>query len=311
LAVAAQDKHPMTRGRELSSQDDQGGFEQPASCSGYGVDIDDGKEADRLDPRQSQRTKLSRIIENRVIPRLLVAHRQNAFRAPLLTTIAPAEMTARVGEFADLVIDVDGRRAVSYFKDLIEGGTSVETLFQDLVGPTARRLGELWDEDINSIMDVTQGMGHLQHLVRTFAPDFRTEKNPVPSTQRALLMSMPGEKHTLGIAVIEEFFRREGWAVWGGPVETLDEVVALVGTMWFDVVGLSVARVTDPEKLSFDIRLIREAARNRNLAIMIGGLPFLKDPRLSAVVGADSTAANGQDAIAQLGNIIPAPQRHI
>ncbi len=301
----------MTRGRELTSQDEQSGFDPQSPCAGYSVDTDDEANGSRLDPRQHQRSKLSRIIENRVIPRLLVAHRQNAFRAPLTSTITPAEMSARVGEFADLLIDVDGRRAVSYFKDLIEGGTSVETLFQDLVGPTARRLGELWDEDINSIIDVTQGMGHLQHLVRTFAPDFRNEKNPSASSQRALLMSMPGEKHTLGVSLIEEFFRREGWAVWGGPVETFEEVIALVGTMWFDVIGLSVSRVPDPDKMNFEIRLIREAARNRNMVIMIGGLPFMKDPRLAAVVGADSTAANGQQAIAQLSAIIQAPQRHI
>ncbi len=303
----------MTSNRDLAEQNDQPGCEPPPDCSSFSIKHDANSREARQgsDPVAKSRASLARIIENRVIPKLLLAHRENAFRAPLVVSPARANMSERVGEFADLIIAHDGRRATTYFKDMIDGGTSVETLFQDLVGPTARRLGELWDEDINSIMDVTQGMGHLQQIVRTFAPDFRADPSKLPTSRRALLMAMPGEKHTLGISLIEEYFRREGWAVWGGPVQTLDEVVALVGTMWFDVIGLSASRVADPEKFSLDIRIIREAARNRNLAILIGGLPFLQDPGLAAIVGADVTAADGSSALHQVSRMITVPQRQI
>lgn len=258
--------------------------------------------SDQLGP--SQQSSLARIIESRVIPKLLLARQQQGFKPSLDAPQEQTDMGERIGEFADLVIESDSRRATSYFQDLVTNGASVEALFHDLVAPTARRLGELWDEDINTMIDVTQGLGHLQHVVRTFSPVFRNESSAKPSGRRALLIPLPGEQHTLGISLVDEYFRREGWAVWGGPVATMEEVAALVGTMWFDMVGLSVARLTEPEQLAFDIRVIRKAARNRNLVIMVGGKTFLDNPQLAALVGAEGTASDGRRALLQLEDMI-------
>jgi len=255
--------------------------------------------------------ELARLIESKVIPRLLLAQRQNGFKPPLEDFATQAKLNDMIGEFADLVIQTDGDRARSYFQDLLMKGTSVDTLFQDLIGPTARRLGELWDEDINSMIEVTQGLGQLQHLVRTFAPDLRQKSRELPSSHRALLTALPGEKHTLGVSLVEEYFRREGWSVWGGPIATMEELVALVSTMWFDVIGLSAGRVEDPEKLAFDIRVLRSAARNRNVAIMVGGWPFLQQPELAYQLGADATAADGPQAVSQIGAMLGGARRQI
>jgi len=77
--------------------------------------------------------------------------------------------------------------------------------------------------------------------------------------------------------------------------------------MWFDMVGLSVSRVPEPEKVALDIRLIREAARNRNLPVMIGGVAFVAQPELAAIVGADATATAGQQALLQIAEMIGRP----
>jgi MerR family transcriptional regulator, light-induced transcriptional regulator len=270
-------------------------------------------EAER-EPSKMQRPEvasLARVIETKVIPRMLLARRQNGFKAPLDDAETGAKLHDMIGEFADLVIDPDGTRARSYFQDLITKGSSVETLFQDLIGPTALRLGELWDEDINSMLDVTQGLGHLQRLVRTFAPDLRQKSTELPSSHRALLIALPGETHTLGISLVEEYFRREGWSVWGGPLPSMEELVALISTMWFDMIGLSAARLQDPEKLAFDIRILRGASRNRNVAIMVGGWPFLQHPELAFQVGADATGADGPQAVAQIRTLLGGAKKRI
>jgi hypothetical protein len=54
----------------------------------------------------------------------------------------------------------------------------------------------------------------------------------------------------------------------------MEELVALVSTMWFDMIGLSAARLQDPEKLAFDVRMLRGAARNRNVASWSGAFRF-------------------------------------
>jgi len=132
-----------------------------------------------------QQSTLARIIETEVIPRLLVAHQQPQFTSPLASVISDPNMSERIGEFADLVINWDGALARSYFEALLGDGASIESLFRELIGPTARRLGKLWEEDINSMLDVTQGLAHLQQLVRAFAPGFTEEESRSLSHRRA------------------------------------------------------------------------------------------------------------------------------
>lgn len=259
------------------------------------------------EPEDHQRDSLTRIIQSRVIPKLLLAHKKSGATAVKAAATEGAVLRERVGEFADLVINRDAAFATSYFEDLLADGQSVELLFRDLLAPTARRLGELWDEDINSFMDVTQGLSHLQQLVRTFSPEFTAEAGRAMSNRRALIIPFPGEKHTFGAALIEQYFRRDGWHVWAGPPATLEEVIALVGNMWFDVAGFSIGTVADPDQLAREIKLVRHASRNRNMAILVGGLPFVMQPALAASVGADATAADGEQAVHQVTCLIGKP----
>lgn len=85
------------------------------------------------------------------------------------------------------------------------------------------------------------------------------------------------------------------------------ETVALAGSMWFDMIGFSVSRVPNPQKLAKDLLIIRKAARNRNVAIMIGGAAFVQDPGLCALVGADATASDGPQAVSQIHTMIGKP----
>ena len=75
--------------------------------------------------------------------------------------------------------------------------------------------------------------------------------------------------------------------------------------MWFDVVGFSISHVPAPEKLAFDIKLIRQAARNRNMAVIVGGMGFSQNPALAATVGADATALDGPQALARVADLMP------
>ncbi len=273
----------------------------------------------------SEHIKLQRLIEGRVLPRLLLAYRQGLLqngpdansemgsqngreldvRGPVgHATAATDESNASVGTFADLVIRPNAAEAIAYFEEMIASGTSVETLFRELLAPTARRLGELWEEDINSMMDVTLGLAHLQQMVRIFSPDFHDQHTPSVGNRRALLMPLPGEQHTFGITLVEEYFRRDGWHVWSGPPQTLEELAALVGSMWFDVIGFSISRSPDIPALKRTVAAVRKAARNPDVVIMVGGSPFVEDPSLVKEVGADATANDGARAVAIAAKLV-------
>ena len=257
---------------------------------------------------EHQQSLLEQVIDSRIIPRLLLANRQAPSALPQ-SDLTAAKIAERVGEFSDLVINRDAASSVAYFQTLRESGATIEALFQDLLEQTARRLGVLWDEDINDFMDVTRGLNHLQQIVNEFSTEFRDEsRNPI-SNRRALLMPLPGEHHSFGISLVGEYFRREGWRVWGGPPRSLDDILELVDGQWFDVVGLSASQLPNPEKVEADIRAIRGASHNKQVTIMIGGRVFVDQPELMIAVGADATAIDGNQAVLQVTQLIgPSPK---
>jgi methanogenic corrinoid protein MtbC1 len=261
-------------------------------------------DADALPPRRrAKRARepldvLDKLVETQVIPRLLLAHH-------VAGPIAPAEESAstlarRVGELSELVIAADGSASVAFVSQLREQGLSIEALFQDLLAPTARRLGELWTEDINDFMDVTRGMSQLQLIVHAFGEDLRNEVRAPTADRRALLMPLLGEQHTFGISLVAEHFRREGWRVWGGPPQSHKEMTELASGQWFDVIGLSTSELADPAELAKDITKLRRKSLNPDTTVFVGGKIFSDRPELVTSVGADATALDGRQAVAIL-----------
>lgn len=247
---------------------------------------------------------LANIIENDVIPRLLLANRNELAIAPPATCLTAAKLRERVDEFSELVINSDAKASIAYFEALQQQGASIESMFQDLLAPTARRLGELWDEDINDFLDVTRGIGHLQQIVRTFSDEFSNEIRRPLASKRALLMPLPDEQHTFGISLLREHFLREGWRVWSGPPQSMDDIVKLVKGQYFEIVGLSASALKNAGQLAEHIRLIRKASINRDLHIFVGGYAFNDKPDLVASVGADATAADGREALLHVKTLI-------
>jgi methanogenic corrinoid protein MtbC1 len=252
---------------------------------------------------QRQTVVLEKIIENSIVPRLLLASRSK--NHPLVESHGTSKpiTTEQISEFAELVIRQDVKAAFTYFEELRTRGVAVERLFQELLVPVAKRLGELWDEDINDFMDVTRGASHLQMIIKEYSSAFQQEAQRALSDRRVLLTTMPGEMHTIGISIIGEHFRRAGWHVWGGPSRTIEDILELVEAEWFDVVGLSMSRMTAPEDIASDIGKIRRASKNKGIIVQVGGAPFSQTPDLAASVGADCTAASGEHAVKQVADI--------
>ena len=65
----------------------------------------------------------------------------------------------------------------------------------------------------------------------------------------------------------------------------------------FTVIGFSVGSNHTLDRLATLIRKVRRASRNPSIGIMVGGPIFLKDPSLAALIGADTTAADGREAV--------------
>lgn len=247
---------------------------------------------------QAELESLARTIESQIIPRLMLAH----CGASIPTTpgmvregsISPADLI----DFTAVVLHADIGSVAGAVEQLLMRGVSAERICLDLLAPTARRLGELWEEDLCDFVGVTLGLGRLQQVLHDLVPQLQPTVEVRTSGSKILLVPAPGDQHSLGLTMVREFFRSAGWDVRGGSGCEAAEIAALLRQEWFEMAGLSVGTQCGLDELSTHIRMIRSVSRNPHIGILVGGSMFIEQPSLAQAVGADATAIDARQAVA-------------
>ncbi len=252
--------------------------------------------------QEFNRAMLGRTIESEVIPRLMMAHRTSEVRdQPRSLLHVHSE---DIAELARIVIEHETSVASAYVEALRNQGVPIDAIFMELLAPTARLLGEMWKADQCCFTDVTIGMARLQQIVHELSPEFERENAQAFDGRRIMLLAMPGEQHTLGIMLVEEYFRRFGWECSSAAPKDIRDISRLVRAQHFDVVGLSVGSGSVLESVPTAVQAIRKNSVNKSVVVLVGGNIFLENPELAARVGADAMAEDGRHAILQLRSML-------
>lgn len=249
---------------------------------------------------------LMRTIEGEVIPRLILAHRAVADgnRCDELTSpLRPG--TTEIFELARIVLRGSKGEALAFLRGLQTLGMSTETIYLELLAPVARHFGARWEDESSDFVEVTLGLQKLQDLAHQLS-EANLEARPVAikAGRRALFVALPGEQHVFGAQLVGEFLRRSGWDVWDAPGANEADILSLVNREWFAVVGVSISTAAQLPGLAGFIRKLRRSSVNRDVRIMAGGLPFVGHPERLAISGADATAVDGRDAVAQAEHLL-------
>ena len=239
--------------------------------------------------------RMARLIEGEIIPRLLLAHR--AERDAVVPT-APAFAADAPHEFAHLTLTMEVYGLLDRIDGHLARGVTIDAIYLDLLAPTARVLGDFWDQDVCDFVDVTMGMWRLQQVIHELG-----NRAPCPSVatradRRVLFTVPPGAQHSFGLVMIEDFFRRAGWRTWSAPDMALPDLCAFVGRQWFELIGLTVSTAENLAVLPPMLRDLRRASQNPAVGIMLGGPVFAGRPELAIEAGADATAPDAPLALA-------------
>ena len=238
---------------------------------------------------------VTQTVEQDVIPRLLLARRDQPETAALAVPFVVSE--AQVAELVRLVLAREEANSVSFVEGLYAAGYAAETLYLDLLAPTARQLGQMWVDDDCDFTDVTIGLFLLQSSLRELGATQQDTSTLNPAAPRILLVPLPREQHTFGLSMVYDFFRRAGWNAWSGPIESETELANMVRGSWFDIVGFSMPCDEQLEDARAMVRIVRAASLNPAVAVMVGGPGFTANPDLAATIGADGTAVDGRQAV--------------
>jgi methanogenic corrinoid protein MtbC1 len=245
----------------------------------------------RRDDITERRAKLANIIAEDIVPHLLRIHSV----APIEEIIPPTGPNkADVEELAHIVLGPDVDASAAYITLLRERGLTMETLFTELLEPTARMLGEMWQRDECDFIDVTLGVARLQKLLALFNA---THDSPALTERRQVLMATtPGEQHHFGARMVEEVLSASRWNVDTDYDATLDSLASAVSGQWYAVAGLTLVNGSGIDRMASAIATIRQHSRNPAIGIMVGGPPFVDRPWLAEQIGADATAVNATAA---------------
>ena len=248
---------------------------------------------------------LARLVEAEIIPRLMIVHRPESRTESEIILPTPEQIET----FTGLMLAPAGDAVEARIAALIGEGLTPESLLLDLLAPTARHLGVLWEEDLCDFTEVTVAMGRLQRIMHEVTRRFGGETPQHRHGRSILLLPCPGEMHSFGLAVVEQFFRDAGWDVTSTVRDPGGDPLVRVRTTWFDVIGLSLACETLLPNLADVVTGLRRHSQNRGVRVMVGGPAFTADPDSCKCVGADATAGDARHAISIAESLLDLPAR--
>jgi methanogenic corrinoid protein MtbC1 len=250
----------------------------------------------RSSERQARQERLERTIENELVPRMLTSHQVGAI-PPSLATAVGRELSERdVDGFVAAVRSPEDAKAAEFIRGILAEGATIEAVYLDLLAPSARQLGVLWENDDCDFVEVTVSLGRMQRALRDLSQLFLADAVHGAPVGSALLTCTPGEQHTLGVIMVGEFLLRDAWRVSVGAPWSEHDLLTLVRTEWFDVIGFSVGAADRLPGLKRDIQQLTAASRNPHVQIMVGGPVFSEHPEAVEDVGANALAGDAREA---------------
>lgn len=242
---------------------------------------------------------LRRLVESELVPRL--ADRPGLAAARAVPPAGPVD--ADVEALVELLLDDDFDACLDWIDALRATGIDAPRLRDALIAPAARRLGERWDDDLCDFAQVSIGLGRLQSLVHHLGDDAPCAA--AAPAGRLLIAKLPGSDHMLGPVIVADAFRRAGWDVHFDPCAIEADLLEMVRTVRFDVIGLTVALDRDFEPVRDLLSRLRAASLNPSVSTMAGGPALSRWPALHADLGADLVPADAPEALVLATRALP------
>jgi methanogenic corrinoid protein MtbC1 len=245
---------------------------------------------------------LAQTITQEIVPRLILARgAEPAAECSLPGALAEGH---DISALVDILLHHNLSEAVHFVGGVVGRGAPVEAVYLDLLAPTARHLGTLWEDDICDFVQVTIGLNRLHQVLVGLSAPFQDDPRRQARRHRVLLVPAPGDSHSFGMSMVASFFQRAGWSGWTGVPDSPADLLRRVRAESFAIVGFSAGCGRRLDALSGAIRAVRKASVNPDVRIMVGGPVFAEHPELVAMVGADATATDGRQAVLQAQNLL-------
>ena len=253
------------------------------------------------------KNSLMEVIELQIIPRLVGS---NSGPGPSKVHTSSTEFApdfAEVVAFAKICVRDYPQAATQRIDQWVQDGYAVGDIFLKLIAPVARHLGWMWEQDELDFSQVSIGLIRLQQITHQLGYSYKIGPQHAGGVRRMMIGSAPGSQHLLGLSIVAEFFRKDGWDVVVEVADAQSALMAAVSSEWFDLVGLSVGLTSQLPMLPDLIAQLKVASRNAHVPVILGGAAFWGNDVQAPELGADGISQDAAEAV-MLGNQLVAPR---
>jgi methanogenic corrinoid protein MtbC1 len=228
--------------------------------------------------------------------------RRLAFRMPRHENVADLPTQSEIDLLCAALLSGDDRAADQFILAARRDGVDTAAISRGYVAGAARKLGQMWDDDRISFIDVTLACGKLYGIIRGLRHVLAPQIIQGRETRPALFALVPGETHTLGIEIATDHFRRDGWDVDMLMGLDHDAMVAEADLRHYEAIVLvaNSDRMLEPlTRLSLALRITQPLAH-----IIVAGGILDHHPDILRLVGAEAVMADLDSAIAILRDVL-------
>ena len=235
-----------------------------------------------------------------VVERL--AEKRDVMNGRVTALAQPKTDPELVDAFCDILLAPDASVALRFLEDRLAPTVTERGELYGYIADASRQLGERWDADEVTFLDVTLAAGKLYALVRSVGASRDAEYVDPNPRKYAVFANVPGEQHTLGVSVAAEVFRDAGWEISLQLNRSHAELIECVSTNRPTVIGLSLSSAIELDPLVRLVIALRLAMPN--IIIAVAGGEDTDADTLRTLVDLDLVITNAEQAQSDLSRLL-------
>jgi methanogenic corrinoid protein MtbC1 len=248
---------------------------------------------------------LNKTIESEIIPRLLMGHQIVSANDQSGSQDNGISVTqVEIVDFCQILLSGPMEDCFSFIDRMQKSGHTLVSLYLNLIPESTRRLQFLWENDENSFTEVTMALGRAQNLIHQLSPMFMSQEHLSQYRGRALLINAPGSQHTLGILIVGEFFKLNGWNTTIDIEVSTEDLKEQIHSQDYDLLAISISCEDQWDTMEALLQEVKKVSKNKGILTMVGGPLFDYKPELVKACSADACSLTAEDAIKKVSDLL-------
>ncbi len=205
-------------------------------------------------------------------------------------------------EYLDALLKADRRKALDTIMTTYKNGTSIKDIYMKVFQVAQLEVGRLWQTNKISVAQEHYITASTQVIMSQLYPFlFNTKK----VGKNLVITCVNGELHEIGARMIADFFEMDGWNTYYlGANSPVSSIIKTIESYQADVLAISATMTFNISAVTELIIQVRNNPVSKAVKIVVGGYPFKIAPNLWKLVGADGFAANAEEAVSYVNQLV-------